>query len=421
MGRLRTRTGRAQSARGLSALRIISRAATRIGVPSIPRRARQQNTFLAFFRAATFVFALVQMLSSPLLAISGWPAQLLLVVVGCYTTVKLFVPFRWFQNDGLTWLVLAVDAILCVVLVVTTGGLGSPFLLYSLNPVLTLGLFSHRRAAASAAGALTMAVAFAETFPALGLGSVYDGSILGSGGLVALYGMVCLLGAMLPFVVNTNISRTLAESATRDERRRLAGEMHDSLAQQLGYLRLHSRMARQVLQAGDLAAASAALEDLGHGIDAAYSSTRESIDALRGERLSRIGLIPALAEHAHEFGHRTGIRTEFRMADGQTHFSEMAELQILRVVQEAVANVGKHAGANELKIDFETVGRWTTISVCDDGCGFEPGRITSESGGHHVGIQVMKERVESLGGTVELMSAPGSGTRVVFRVPKEES
>lgn len=104
--------------------------------------------------------------------------------------------------------------------------------------------------------------------------------------------MVCFLAAFLPFFINVNVHRQIEEKATIDERKRLAREMHDNLAQELGYLNLKTTLAKDSILSGNTSQALAELGDFKLVIDSMYRDTRESIDLLRGRTLESMGLNP---------------------------------------------------------------------------------------------------------------------------------
>ena len=345
---------------------------------------------------------------------------LLLALVGAYTIMKILVPFRWYQRDVLTYLVLGGDVLACATLPFLTGGLASGFLLYSLNPILTISLLMQMKVALSAATFSSLAVAGSQMFSSRMNLLVTPTPVSPSGylGILMIYVIVCFLAAFLPFFINTNVHRRIEEKATIEERNRLAAEMHDSLAQNLGYLKLKTKLVKDSVVSGNTEKTMAELNDLKLVTDDVYEDVRETIELLRGKTLDSIGLIPTLAHYIHQFGQRGGIRTELFVADGQARFSAPAELQLMRIVQEALANVRKHANASRVEIRFEADGDWTQVSIKDNGQGFDPTAYQGqEEGGKHIGLKVMRERAESLGGNMSITSSHELGTKLLIRIP----
>ena len=376
--------------------------------------------FLSGFRGFSFVIAVVQIVVLRSLPILPSQISLLLGLVCAYTVAKILIPFRWYQRDVLTYLVLGADVTICACLVFFTGGLGSGFLLYSLNPILTTGLFMHRRGALSAAGAISGSVAAAQLLPGTMNLPVTPVTTLPGGYLSTLiiYIILCFLAALLPFIINANTYRQIEEKATIDERSRLAREMHDNLAQGLGYIKLKTKVVKDWLLSENTEQAVVELGDMKLIVDDMYADLRESLGLLRVKTLDSLGFIATLADYVQQFGQRSGLKTEMFVADGQTKLSTLAELHTLRLVQEALTNVRKHANASKVEVRFETDGTWAELSIRDNGQGFDPtAYLDKEESGEHLGLKVMKERIESLGGDMSISSSSEQGTKMSFRIP----
>jgi signal transduction histidine kinase len=149
-------------------------------------------------------------------------------------------------------------------------------------------------------------------------------------------------------------------------------------------------------------------------VDDAYADVREAILGLR-TKTNRLGLVSALQEYLRKFGLQTGIQTELRVqADGALEFAPNVETQLIRVVQEALANVRKHARAERAIVRLWAEAGQTCISIEDDGCGFDPSRKAASG---HYGLATMRERVQDVDGSLEVRSASGTGTSIVVCVP----
>lgn len=93
----------------------------------------------------------------------------------------------------------------------------------------------------------------------------------------------------------------------------------------------------------------------------------------------------------------------------------------MRIVQEALTNVKKHAHASKVEVRFEADGNWTEVSIRDDGRGFDPATYLGQGEkGEHLGLKVMKERAETLGGNMSITSNPEQGTKISLRVPQSK-
>jgi signal transduction histidine kinase len=383
-------------------------------------RGKSGQIFLSGFRGFSYLVAVAQIIIlSPLAEVSP-ETYILLGLVGAYTVAKILVPFRWYQRDFLTYLVLGTDVLACASVPFFTGGLASGFLLYSFNPILTAALLLQRRVAFSAAAFSCLSITASQllssgmNLPITLIPTLPSGYL----GTLIIYIMVCFLAALLPFIINANAYRRIEEKATIDERNRLAREMHDNLAQGLGYLKLKTKLVKDSLVPEQPEQAMAELNDMKLIIDSMYADLRESLGLLRVRTLDSIGFMATLADYVHEFSQRSGIKSEMFVADGQTKFSTLAELQVLRLVQEALTNVRKHAKASKVEVRFEADGNWVKVSIGDNGRGFDLTAYQSqEEGGEHIGLKVMRERVESLSGSMSISSSRHQGTTVSFRIP----
>ncbi|HSG87371.1 MAG TPA: GAF domain-containing sensor histidine kinase [Candidatus Limnocylindrales bacterium] len=203
------------------------------------------------------------------------------------------------------------------------------------------------------------------------------------------------------------------------ERDRIARELHDSLAQVLGHIHLRLRDVETRLD-GAAPIIGAELSDLAGVADEAYRDVREAILGLRETISSEGGLEGALREYIAKYARQTGIKASLACDEtARTALPPRAEVQLLRVVQEALTNVRKHAGASRVVVRMRCPDGMPIVEVEDDGRGFDPAGVgASFSGGF--GLSSMRERVEQVGGTLELHTSPGSGTRIVVRLQPED-
>lgn len=212
------------------------------------------------------------------------------------------------------------------------------------------------------------------------------------------------------------------QGAILAERDRIARELHDSLAQVLGstHLRLRAVLARPALGTGEgLAPLAAELEDLADLAEEAYRDVREAILGLREASHPR-GLMESLEAYLARFSQQSGIDVELEAAvEGDPGLGASSEIQLIRVIQEALTNVRKHAQAAKARVKILGAGegRGLTVVVEDDGRGFDP-RIEGSHREGGYGLQTMRERMELAGGTLRVDSRPGKGTRVVAIIPE---
>ena len=190
------------------------------------------------------------------------------------------------------------------------------------------------------------------------------------------------------------------ELSVLEERNRLARELHDALTQSLFGLRLR-------LEAGDTEGATNLLEEI-------FAELRSLILQLRPPDLERDGLAASLAKHLEVVGRTHGIDTHLdagRLGDVSTE----TEQALFRIAQEAVTNVVRHAAAAEVTVGLARRDDLVTLSISDDGQGFDPADHAISS--RRLGLVSMRERAADLGGSLTIESEVGVGTTVRAQVP----
>ncbi|EGV28228.1 integral membrane sensor signal transduction histidine kinase [Thiorhodococcus drewsii AZ1] len=203
-----------------------------------------------------------------------------------------------------------------------------------------------------------------------------------------------------------------------EERNSLAHELHDSLAQTLASLRFQCRMLDDSLGATPISEeARNDLARLRNGLDEAHTELRELLASFRAP-LDRRGLVPALAKLTQRFGQETGAHVLFQNDCRPFELSASEDLQLLRIVQESLANIRKHAQAHTVRVLLTRDGgdRYVLL-VEDDGVGFSAPADGSNPG-ERIGLSIMEERARRIGAEMRIESEPGEGTRVevVFEV-----
>jgi nitrate/nitrite-specific signal transduction histidine kinase len=218
-------------------------------------------------------------------------------------------------------------------------------------------------------------------------------------------------------IERVRLSEELRSLAAMEERERIAREMHDGLAQALGLL--HLKLQGALACAGDPPAVSDALREMTDLTARAYEEVRQSIFGLRTCVSRGLGLVPTLTEYLHEFSVQNGIAVELEVAPGVPgRLPPASEVQAIRIIQEALANVRKHAAADHARVQVQPYGVWVRVTIEDEGVGWDAA-AGAPSDRLHFGLQTMRERAEGLGGRLEIDTAPGRGTRVVATLPGE--
>lgn len=233
-----------------------------------------------------------------------------------------------------------------------------------------------------------------------------------------------LLGALADMaaiaVRTTRLHEAEEQWTIHAERDRIARELHDSLAQVLGviHLQLRALETRAVDEASHTMAGE--LSQLAETADEAYQDVREAILGLRETVREDTGLEGSLREYLRKYSRQTGIAASL-VCEGDTRraLTPRAEVQLLRVVQEALTNTRKHSHASRVEVAIECEAPMTTLTIEDDGVGFDPATVASSMEGGF-GLASMRERVEQVGGTISVHTAPSEGTRIVVRLVAEE-
>lgn len=203
--------------------------------------------------------------------------------------------------------------------------------------------------------------------------------------------------------------------AALEERQRIARELHDSLAQTLGSLQMGLATIRGRLRRVPPPEVAKELQRLEGVARSAYAEVRQEIFGLRTMVSRDLDFVPTLTEYLAEVSRQTGLPIDLRVVDERaTRLPLGLEVEVIRIVQEALANVVKHARATHAEVTFDVEGGATRITVRDDGAGFGP---EEPRGRQAFGLETMRERAEAVGGTFAITSARGSGTLVDVRLP----
>jgi two-component system, NarL family, nitrate/nitrite sensor histidine kinase NarX len=220
-------------------------------------------------------------------------------------------------------------------------------------------------------------------------------------------------------IENERMLRSLEYRAVIQERTRLAREIHDGLAQTLAYLKLQAAQMQSYLAQGDLARLSQVLKDNYQALAEAYLDTRQAIDNLR--LTPRNGLEASLEQVAADFEPVLGIHIERNIQALPPSWSAMLspeiQAQLLRIVQEALNNIRKHARAQRAWINLREWQSELLLEVGDDGQGFDAGDLPEIS--QH-GLRGMRERSELIGADFQIISQVRQGTLVRLALPLDK-
>lgn len=210
---------------------------------------------------------------------------------------------------------------------------------------------------------------------------------------------------------NERLAAEAAQTATLAERNRIARELHDTIAQGLTALAMQLDAAQRAFER-DPERARARLARAHELARETLGDVRRSVWILAAPLAAEDDLGQALADLARRFEQRTGIATSYRPGDRPLALSTEQNSQILRVVQEALQNIEKHARAQHVAIEVQIDAQSVTVAVADDGVGFSPEQVAPRDDGTGFGLISLRERARLAGAELRLASAPGQGTRV---------
>ena len=218
---------------------------------------------------------------------------------------------------------------------------------------------------------------------------------------------------------NARLTRENLRASLVSERQLMANEVHDSLAQGLTYMRMRMSLLRDAVKRGDELRAFKYWSDVDESLTGAHGRLRELITHFRS-RMDPQGLQHALAEAVQSFSERTGIALELTNNAPALRLSVASELQVFHIVQEALANICKHANARHVRVSLSAENGSCELIVEDDGVGIaDPGATEGADPGHY-GIAIMRERAAGLGGELTFEHSAGGGTRVRLRFPEAQ-
>ena len=210
---------------------------------------------------------------------------------------------------------------------------------------------------------------------------------------------------------NADLLEQLEYQAVLEERSRLAREIHDGLAQTLAFLKIEAARMQRYISTGEVRSIDNTLQACYQTLSEAYLDARQAIDNLR--RVPDEALSDWLQTTANEFSTLTGIEVRVSTGELEYSFKPSVKAQVIRIVQEALTNVRKHAQASTLSISALERDGEVQIEIRDNGMGFSPKDVQASQ----YGLRSMRERADSIGADFQVTSAPGAGTTVRLQIP----
>jgi signal transduction histidine kinase len=217
--------------------------------------------------------------------------------------------------------------------------------------------------------------------------------------------------------ITDDLHRLSARLATaqEDERRTISRELHDEVGQALTAIRVELGLVQRT--AGLPPVASARIEDARMMTEDTLKTIRDLSHLLHPSLLDDLGLAVAVKNFLEGFTKRQGIRTELLHENMTQRLAPELEVALYRIVQEALTNVSKHAHASICRVYLQGLASTVVVTVEDDGSGFDPASIDGPGHAPGLGLIGIRERVQQLGGSFRLETAPGQGTRLTIEMP----
>ena len=236
--------------------------------------------------------------------------------------------------------------------------------------------------------------------------------------------MLVMLDITERMVAHQELANQAVNLATLEERDWLARELHDNIAQALGYMNLQITAINEALVAGEIGDAQTTLRELKQIVGETYTDVREEIFNLRATTSLGLGFVDTLRNYLTRYRTHYELNVELVIEADEAvlDFPVEVSTQVIRIIQEALINVRKHAGVQQAVIGLKQVDDYVCINVQDQGRGFsltaldqpdKPG-FGSKSG---FGLQIMAERAEGAGGYLKIDTAPGQGVNIMVWLP----
>ena len=215
-------------------------------------------------------------------------------------------------------------------------------------------------------------------------------------------------------IENDRLATELRSAAIQRERERIAGEIHDGLAQVLGYVNTKSQAVEGLLEAGRLDEARIQMAELAAAARSVYVDVREAIAGLAEPQDDDLDLETQIRDYVGRFAESAKIAAVVERVGAELPpLPAMARAQVFAIVREALTNVRKHAAARRIAVTLERRASAIAVAVVDDGRGFDPDGVDEASGDWpHFGMTAMRRRAAAIGARIDWSSTPGNGCRV---------
>ena len=197
------------------------------------------------------------------------------------------------------------------------------------------------------------------------------------------------------------------------ERQRLSRQMHDGPAQSLSNFILQTEIALRLFDQ-DETKAREELGSLKETATTAFRKVRDFIFELRPMMLDDLGLVPTIKKYVQAFQEQTGVQIDFKLSGNDRRLESYLEVLVFRAIQELFHNAVSQGQAKNIKIHLDMAESYLRVSIEDDGHGFNVEQLDQSTG---MGLKMLQDRVNLLGGTFEVDSTPDRGAHILFQIP----
>jgi two-component system sensor histidine kinase DegS len=201
--------------------------------------------------------------------------------------------------------------------------------------------------------------------------------------------------------------------AQEAERGRLARKMHDGPAQALSNFILQTEIAMRLFDS-DHTKAKAELVEVKTNAASTFQKVRDFIFDLRPMMLDDLGLMPTITRYVETFKEQSGIEVRLISTGVEQRFESYVEVMVFRAIQELLGNITLHSQATQVIVQVDSSPEGLRVSIEDNGKGFEVDKVEEKGG---MGLKVIRDRVQMLGGSFEMHSTPGQGSHILFQIP----
>ena len=212
----------------------------------------------------------------------------------------------------------------------------------------------------------------------------------------------------------------LLNQAQEEKARSISRDLHDGVGQQLLSIHVNLEALKSKLGPSQGAKVQKELFYMDQAIDGAIEEIKRLARDLRPHLLDKLGFVPALEEFLNTFSLATGITIEYFLPDRSFSLPKSVEINLYRIIQEALTNISKHAGSNKAVINLDQVNNKLLLTIKDFGRGFFVTDIYLKQGLKGLGLISLAERVRIINGQLKIRSRPGGGTTICITIPLKE-